>query len=149
MPIHCNYFLLYHPCCAWKWLNSSVTCLQKCCFLILKVLLSTSIGNKKYDVTWSEKKALVAHFIKTELTLCTPNTHICVWVWSKKNKKKEKKTFHSWDQTHNYRVGRLVSYPQGHQGSWVCHERLCSYSFLNRVNYDTQIKHSACKGLMK
>ena len=34
-----------------------------------------------------------------------------------------------------------------HQGSWVFHERLCSYSFVNRVNYDRQIKHSACKGL--
>ena len=77
------------------------------------------------------------------LTLCMPNTHICVWVWSKKEQ--EKKTFHSWDRTRDYRIGRLVSYPLGHQGSWVFHERLCSYSF---VNYDTEIKHSACKGLM-
>ena len=82
------------------------------------------------------------------LTLCTPNTHICVWVWSnKRTRKKKKKMFHSWDRTRDFRIGRLVSYPLGHQGSWVSHERLCSYSFVNRVNYDTQIKHSACKGL--
>ena len=41
-------------------------------------------------------------------------------------------------------IGRLVSYPLGHQGSWVFHEH---YNFVNRVNYDMQIKHSACKGL--
>ena len=59
-------------------------------------------------------------------------------------KKNKKKTFHSWDRTRDYRIGRLAL---GHQGSWVFQERLCSYSFVNRVNYDTQIKHSACKGL--
>ena len=36
--------------------------------------------------------------------------------------KRKEKTFHSWDQTHNYRIGILVSYPIGHQGSWVLHE---------------------------
>ena len=55
--------------------------------------------------------------------------------------------FHSWDRPRDYRISRLVSYLLGHQGSWVFHERLYSYSFVNRVNYDTQIKHSACKGL--
>ena len=64
-------------------------------------------------------------------------------------KKKKKKMFHSWDRTRDYRIGRLGSYPLGHQGSWVFQERLCSYSFVNRVNYDTQIKHSVCKGLIK
>ena len=39
-------------------------------------------------------------------------------------KKKENKMFHSWDRTRDYRIGRLVSYPLGHQGSWVFHERL-------------------------
>ena len=41
------------------------------------------------------------------------------------------------------------SYLLGHQGSWVFHEQLCSYSLVNRVNYDTQIKHSVCKGLSR
>ena len=68
-------------------------------------------------------------------------------VVKKKEQEKEKKTFHSWDRTRDFRIGRLVSYPLGHQGSWVFHAQLCSYSFVNRLNYDTQIKHSACKGL--
>ena len=88
---------------------------------------------------------IYAHKNVIFLTLCMPNTHMCMGVVKKEQ---EKKMFHSWDQTHNYRIGRLVSYPLGHQGSWVLHERLCNYSFINRVNYDTQIKHSACKGLM-
>ena len=68
-------------------------------------------------------------------------------VVKKRTRKKKKKMFHSWDQTRDYRIDRLVSCPLGHQGSWVFYERLCSYSLVNRVNYDMQIKHSACKGL--
>ena len=69
-------------------------------------------------------------------------------VVKKKKKKKKKDVFHSWDRTRDFRIGRLVSYPLGHQGSWVFYARLCSYSFVNRLNYDTQIKHLACKGLV-
>ena len=49
------------------------------------------------------------------LTLCMPNTHMCMSV-VKKEQEKEKRTFHSWG---NYRIGTLVSHPLGHQGSWV------------------------------
>ena len=31
----------------------------------------------------------------------------------------------------------IVPYPLDHQGSWVFHKQLCSYRFVNRVNYDT------------
>ena len=69
---------------------------------------------------------------------------MCMGVVKKKSKKKKKRCSIAGIEP---MISRLVSYPLGHQGSWAFYERLCSYSFVKRVNYDTQIKHSACKGL--